>query len=262
MPDKVTTVETSARTQLIAVGETETEVRQDLAACYRLMALFGMTDLASNHITAKVPGASGHFFINPYGMLYEEVTASSLNKVDFAGAIVAQGNTACGVNTAGYVIHSAIHAARSDASCVIHTHTRAGVGVSCLEDGLLPLNQTALQLSDDIAYHAFEGPATSLEERARLSDDLGRKNILILRNHGLITCGRSIPEAFVLMYLLNCACEIQMDVLASGATIHHPSAMAIAAQAEVMTHLRKVPRNFEWAALRRKLDRVLPGYEG
>jgi ribulose-5-phosphate 4-epimerase/fuculose-1-phosphate aldolase len=246
----------------VKVGSTEAEIRVDLAACYRLVFLHGMSDLAANHITARVPGTADRFFINPYGMVYDEITASSLNKVDLDGNIVQQGSTAYGVNTAGYIIHSAIHAARHDVACVLHTHTRAGVAVSAMADGLLPITQTALQLYDQVAYHEYEGPATSLDERARLAANLGSRNCLVLRNHGLLTCGRTIAEAFFYMYLLDSACKIQVDLLASGARIQFPSSDSVEAAGNLMRNIRAVPRgNLEWASLRRRLDRALPGYE-
>lgn len=243
------------------VGVNEAEIRRDLAACYRLIAVYGMTDMASNHISARLPGSYDHFLINPYGMLYEEITASSLHVIDLEGNIVQRGRTSYGVNTAGYVIHSAIHEARPDLTCVLHTHTRAGVAVSCLEEGLLPMSQTALQILHDVSYHDFEGPATNEDEKLSLVRDLGDKKLMIMRNHGLMTCGRSIPEAFFLMYMLNTSCQIQLDVLASGRTIHMPSELAVANQSEIMGKIRDVTRgNFEWPALLRKLDRLLPGY--
>lgn len=245
----------------VEIGKTEEEVRVDLAACYRLMAVYGMTDLASNHITARAPGSHEHFFINPYGMLYEEITASSLHKIDLDGNIIERGDTQYGVNTAGYVIHSAIHAARHDLSCVLHTHTRAGVAISCMEGGLLPLNQNALQVFDRVRYHDYEGPATDQAERISLAEDLGDANILVLRNHGMLTCGRTIAEAFWMMYMIETACKIQLDVMASGDKLHFPSELAASHQTTVMDRLWATPRgNFEWPALKRKLDRILPGY--
>lgn len=246
----------------VGVGSTEAEIRVDLAACYRLVALYGMSDLAANHITARVAGGADQFFINPYGVVYDEITASSLNKIDLEGNVIEQGNTSYGVNTAGYIIHSAVHAVRADVICVLHTHTQAGVAVSAMEEGLMPLTQTALQLYDQIAYHEYEGPSTTIEERVRLADHLADKNFLILRNHGLLTCGRTIAEAFFNMYLLDTACKIQVDLLASGAKIHRPSVESVAAAKALMDDIRLVPRgNLEWASLRRRLDRLLPGYE-
>jgi len=258
----VTSIENFTKFKNVQVGTSEEEVRIDLAACYRLIALYGMTDLAANHVTVRVPGTEDHFFINPYGMLYEEITASSLHKIDLEGNLIERGHPHYGVNTAGYVIHSAVHSARRDVACVLHTHTRAGVAVSCLKDGLLPINQTALQLHDQLAYHEFEGPATKPEEKVRLVQDLGDKQLMILRNHGLLACGRTIPEAFFNMYTLNEACEIQVSVMATGGAIHRPSNYAMEEQHSLMSFIRTVPRgNLEWASLRRKVDRLLPGYE-
>src|SRR5262249_33361986 len=184
------------------VSAEEWETRVDLAACYRLVALYGMTDLVYNHITARVPGSEDHVLINPYGMLYEEITASSLIKIDLDGNTLLQPEHDYSVNTAGYVIHSAVHGARRDAACVIHTHTRAGTAVSTLAEGLLPLSQTAMRFAGHLAYHDYEGPAFNREERQRLVADLGEKNAMILRNHGLLVCAPSIPQAFNRIYWL------------------------------------------------------------
>lgn len=259
--ENISGVDSLVQARTAPIGTTEREIRIDLAACYRLVAIYGMADLVSNHISARVPGHDDQFFLNPYGALYEEITASSLHKVDFDGNIVERGDTNYSANAAGFVIHSAIHAARHDAVCVLHTHTKPGVAVSCMKEGLLPINQTVLQIYDDVAYHDFEGPAVSLDERARLVEHIGQKNCLILRNHGLLTVGRSIPEAFIRMYFLNTACQIQIDVMNGGGQINPVSAAAREAQAEVMAKFSETVRgNFEWPALRRKVDRLLPGY--
>lgn len=260
--ENVASLDALVRARAAPIGETEEEVRIDLAACYRLIALYGMADLVSNHISVRVPGRHDHFFLNPYGMLYEEITASSLHKVDLDGNIVERGDPHYSVNTAGFIIHSAVHATRHDVACVLHTHTRPGVAVSCLKEGLLPLCQTALQVHDDLAYHDFEGPATSEDERERLAADLGAKNCMIMRNHGLLTCGRTVAEAFILMFQLNSACQIQIDALSMGRPINDVPPAAMAMQREIMPKFRVNPRgNFEWPALRRRLDRLLPGYE-
>src|SRR6185503_15529969 len=172
------------------VDPAEWETRVDLAACYRLVDHYGMTDLHLNHISARVPGNEEHFLINPFGMMYEEITASSLIKVDLDGKIIANSNADYGINLAGYVIHSAIHGARPDVGCVLHTHTNAGMAVSVLKCGLLPLTQTAMRWGK-IAYHDFEGVAVELDERERLVKDLGDCEVMILRNHGLLSVGRS-----------------------------------------------------------------------
>lgn len=246
----------------VDIGESERDVRVNLAACYRLVALYGMTDLAANHITARVPGCDDHFFINPYGMLYEEVTASSLHKIDLDGNIIERGSPVYGVNIAGYVIHSAIHAARHDLTCVLHTHTRAGVAVASMEEGLLPLSQSALQVYDQVAYHDFEGPVTTDSEKVTLIRDLGDKSVMLLRNHGLIAGGRTIAEAFFNIYILESACRIQVDMLSMGRPICQPTTAALGTTQDFMAGIRPAPRgNLEWAALLRKLDAALPGYE-
>lgn len=246
----------------VPVGRTEEEVKIDLAACYRLVALYGMTDLAANHITARVPGRQDQFFINPYGMLYEEITASSLYKIDIDGNVVERPDVPYGVNVAGYVIHSAIHAMRHDVDCVLHTHTRAGVAVACMTTGLIPIHQNAMLVAGNLAYHDYEGPVTSADERKSLVRDLGSKNCLILRNHGLLTCGRTIAEAFYNMYRLDTACRIQVDLMASGSELVQPNQAATASMDRLLAGFSDVPLgNLEWRSLRRKLDRLLPGYE-
>ena len=170
------------------ISDAEWQARLDLAACYRLVARYGMADLIYNHITVRVPGEAGHILINPFGYLYEEITASCLYKIDLAGNVVDKpGDVPYEVNQAGYVIHSAIHSARHDIACVLHTHTRAGMAVATMECGLMPATQGALRFHDRIAYHAFEGPAVDEAERERLVADLGDKDVMILRNHGLLT---------------------------------------------------------------------------
>src|SRR5690606_16924571 len=166
-------------------SEQERQARIDLAACYRLMPLFGMSDLVYNHITARIPGTSDEILINPYGLMYEEITASSLIKINVKGEVLDNPNTEYGLNEAGYVIHSAVHGARHDVGCVIHTHSRAGMAVSCMKDGLLPLTQTAMRFKN-IAYHDYESVAIDLDEQSRLVADLGSEDAMILRNHGLL----------------------------------------------------------------------------
>ncbi len=184
------------------VSEQEWQTRVDLAACYRLVARYGMTDLIYNHITARVPGEAGHILINPYGFLYTEITASSLYKIDLDGNVVLKPDTHYGVNHAGYVIHSAVHGARHDIACVIHTHSRAGMAVSAMKCGLLPLTQTAMRFHGRVGYHDYEGPAIDLDERQRLVRDLGENDVMMLRNHGILACGRSVAEAFNILYWL------------------------------------------------------------
>ncbi|MBA3056145.1 MAG: class II aldolase/adducin family protein [Sphingomonadales bacterium] len=243
----------------------EAQTRVDLAACYRLMARYGMTDLIYNHITACIPGtAHQELLINPFGFLYEEITASSLLKINLAGDVLDPGPTSLGLNRAGYVIHSAVHAARDDAVCVIHTHTEAGVAVSCMPQGLMPITQNALRFTGRIGYHEFEGPAIDEDERVRLVAALGTHNALVLRNHGLLTVGRSIGEAFWLMQRLETACKIQVAALAAGPP-HWPSEQAqqrTSAVFDPRTGSEHVALNgaLEWQALLRQLDRTDQSY--
>lgn len=197
----------------------ERQMREDLAAAYRLVALYGMDDSIYTHISARVPGTEDQFLINPFGMLFRDITASSLVKIDLAGNLVEP--TAYDVNPAGFTIHSAVHAARHDAVCVLHTHTVAGVAVSSLAGGLQPCNQWALQFHNRVAYHAFEGIALNLEERERLVANLGpTRRALILRNHGLVTLGRSVAEAFILMHNLERACRVQVAIQGTGQPVN------------------------------------------
>ena len=201
----------------------ERQVREDLAAAYRLVAHFGLDDSIYTHISARVPGTDDQFLINPYGWLFRDITASSLVKIDLQGRIVEpKGHD---VNPAGFTIHSAVHAARHDATCVLHTHTMAGVAVSSLAGGLQPCNQWSLQFYNRVAYHAFEGIALDHSERQRLVADLGPTlRALILRNHGLVTLGRSVAEAFILMHNLDRACQVQLAIQACGQPVHPVSA--------------------------------------
>ncbi|WP_232830344.1 class II aldolase/adducin family protein [Oceanicella sp. SM1341] len=240
--------------------DTEWKARVDLAACYRLLAHFGMADTVYGHATVRVPGSQHEFLINPYGMMFEEVTASSLVKIDHTGLPV--GNVAP-VNAAGFVIHSAIHQARPEVDCVIHTHTRAGVAVSCLKEGLLPINQFALEFSEQIRYHDYEGIALDLAEQERLVADLGTSHSLVLRNHGMLTAAKTIPGAFYLFYYLEQAAKVQMDVMASGGEIivppvevqKHTASQYCSAFDPDQTGLRG------WPAMLRLLDRRNPGYD-
>ncbi len=203
------------------VSAEEWQARVELAACYRLVDQYGMTDLIYNHITARIPGTE-HLLINLYGLLYKEITASSLVKIDVEGEIVAKPDTDYGINKSGYVIHGAIHKARPDVKCVLHTHTRAGIAVSAMNCGLLPLSQTSIRFHNHIGYHDFEGPAVDLEERERIVKDLGEHNALVMRNHGLLTCGPSVPEAFNLMYQLEQSCRSQVDAMAARTELNVP----------------------------------------
>jgi len=236
------------------VPEREWQLRVDLAACYRLIAMYGWDDLIFTHISARVPGPEEHFLINAYGLLFEEMTASSLVKVDLSGDIVL--DSPYPVNPAGFTIHSAVHAARSDAGCVLHTHTRAGVAVSAQAGGLLPLSQISLFPYASVTYHDYEGIALNEDEKPRLVADLGTSNFLILRNHGLLTVGANIPDAFLYMYVLETACQTQIKAQSAGVELTdvNPTIVAgIKAQVEAVT--RGMGGELAWPALLRKLDR-------
>ena len=236
---------------------TEAALRRDLAAAYRLVNLFGWDDLVATHISVRLPDHRG-FLINPFGMLFDEITPKDLVKVDMDGNLLEP--TEWMVNEAGFVIHSAIHQAREDALCVMHLHTHDGVAVSCLEEGLLPLNQTAMLVARDVAFHEFEGIAFNLEERARLAADLGDKNLMLLRNHGTLAIGMSVADAFQSMYQLETACSIQVRALGMGRAIHAPSPDSIAKVAGCRPMIRQ-GAGLSWRALLRKLDRVAPGWD-
>ena len=242
------------------VGAAEWQARVDCAACYRLVALFGMNDLVYNHVSARVPGEEGHFLINPYGYAYEEVTASSLVKIDFDGNIVQDSGTGYGINLAGFVIHSAVHRGRADVGCVIHTHSPAGMAVSALKCGLLPLTQNAMFFGA-IGYHDYEGPAVDLDEQARLVSDLGANAALILRNHGLLTAGATVCEAFVTMHWLERACQAQLQAMACNTELNMPGAEVIGLTNErYKPGRRRSITELEWPALLRMLDRRDPSY--
>jgi ribulose-5-phosphate 4-epimerase/fuculose-1-phosphate aldolase len=241
------------------ISPEERQTRVDLAAAYRLVAHFGWDDLIFTHISARIPGPEHHFLINPYGMLFGEITASSLVKVDLEGAKV--GDCAYDINPAGFTIHSAVHAAREDARCVMHLHTVAGVAVSCQEHGLLPLNQTAMLLNDQLAYHEYEGVALDLDERPRLVADLGAKNALVLRNHGTLTVGPTIQEAFLTMYFLERACAMQIAALAGGTALHVPGdAVQAVVRRQAQYGMPQVAR-LAWTPLVRMLDATDPSYK-
>ncbi len=237
----------------------EWQTRVDLAACYRIVAMHGWDDLVFTHISARVPGPEEHFLINPYGMLFEEITASSLVKVGIDGEKV--GDSSHPINPAGFVIHSAVHHARQDVACVLHTHTRAGVAVSAQVEGLLPLSQISLFPYSTLAYHDYEGIALNDAEKPRLVADLGEKHALILRNHGLLTVGATIPDAFLMMYALETACQTQIMAQSSGAVLNQVAAPIVAgirAQAEQVT--RGLGGQLAWPGLLRKLDRRDPSF--
>lgn len=242
-----------------AVSAEEWQVRVDLAACYRLIATHGWDDLVFTHISARVPGPEEHFLINAYGMLFEEMTASSLVKVDLAGNIVME--TPWSINPAGFTIHSAVHEARPDVGCVLHTHTKAGVAVSMQKDGLLPLSQVSLFPLMSLGYHDYEGVALNPEEKPRLVADLGGKTNLILRNHGLLTAAPTIPDAFLAMYVLETACQTQLLAQSAGVELTRvdPAILeGIAAQAREVT--KGLGGQLAWPGLLRKLDRQDPSF--
>lgn len=236
------------------VSDEEWKARVDLAACYRIVAMYGWDDLVFTHISARVPGGEDHFLINPYGLLFEEITASSLVKVDLDGEKVL--DSPHPVNPAGFVIHSAIHASREDAGCVLHTHTKAGIAVSAQEDGLLPISQTSLFPYVTLGYHNYEGVALNDDEKPRLVADLGMNNALILRNHGLLTTAPTVADAFLFMYVLETACQIQIMAQSGGSDlvqVPEPVIAGIQAQAEQVT--KGLGGALVWPALLRKLDR-------
>ena len=246
------------------VSEPEWETRVDLAAAFRLVDLYGCSDLLATHLSARIPGTEDHFLINPLGMMFDEITASSLVKVDIEGNLLSKSEL--GINPAGFTIHSAVHMGRPSAGCVIHTHTAAGLGVATQRDGLLPLTQMALQVLAQTSYHDYEGPALDLGERERLIVDLGDHNILVLRNHGLLTVGKTVAEAFMWMYRAERACRFQLSYQQSGATpvpIPKPvQRVTIERSKEAVSASGHRPiGKTEWPALLRKLDRENPGYD-
>jgi len=241
------------------VSKEEWEARVNLAACYRLMAEYGMIEMVANHISVRVPGTHNEFLINPYGMLYEEMTASSMLKIDLEGNVLFNA-TEYGVNQAGFVIHSAVHAARHDVECIIHTHTLPGMAVSAMKCGILPIAQSSMRFLD-IAYHDYEGVALRLEERERLVANLGNREAMVLRNHGLLTVGASIAECFNNMFRLERACELQVMTLSCNTELQMPPSEVTQYTNNLM--LPGVRRRFgllEWPALLRKLDRKDPSY--
>jgi ribulose-5-phosphate 4-epimerase/fuculose-1-phosphate aldolase len=241
------------------VSAAEWEVRVNLAAAYRLVALFGWDDLVFTHISARVPGAERHFLINPYGMMFDEITASSLVKVDLAGSKVLE--SPYEINPAGFTIHGCIHAARADAHCVMHVHALNGVAVSAQRQGVLPISQQSLFVLASLAYHDYEGVALDAAEQPRLVADLGEKSYLMLRNHGLLTVGASAAEAFLQMYLFETTCTIQLRAQSGGKELLPISDSilgGIRAAAEQVT--RGQGSALVWPGLLRRLERRSPGY--
>lgn len=242
------------------VSAQEWQARVDLAACYRMVAHYGWDDLVFTHISARIEGPEHHFLINPYGMLFEEVTASSLVKVDLQGNKVMASEFE--VNPAGFVIHSAVHEARDDAQCVMHLHTTEGIAISVLEQGLRPYSQQSLFALSSLSYHEYEGVALNPEEKIRLVSDLGNTNFMILRNHGLLTCGESIPDTFLAMFILQRSCEIQLKAQATGEPLVPISSQILAgikAQASEVT--KGIGGKLAWPGILRKLERMCPDYK-
>ena len=242
-----------------AASAEEWRLRIDLAACYRLVAMFGWDDLIFTHISARLPGPEHHFLINPYGLMFDEITASSLVKVDLEGRKL--GDSPHEINPAGFTIHSAIHAAREDAACVLHVHSVNGVAVSAQEQGLLPLSQHSIFVLASLGYHDYEGVALEEDEKPRLVRDLGESRFLMLRNHGLLTVGRSVAEAFVAMYFFETSCMIQVRAQSGGQPLRRigPAILDGAPlQWEKVTH--GAGGGLAWPALLRRLDRTNPGY--
>jgi ribulose-5-phosphate 4-epimerase/fuculose-1-phosphate aldolase len=243
-----------------AITEEEWAIRRDLAACYRLVAMFGWDDLIATHLSARIPGEEETFLINPFGMLFDEITAANLVKVNAEGEKLDA--SPYPVNRAGFVIHSAVHLARPDVGCVMHLHTRDGVAVATLEEGLLPLNQTAMLLSRDIAFHEFEGVALDIEERERLIADLGDKGLMILRNHGTLATGRSVADCFVSMYYLETSCSVQVRTLAMGRPLHNAEVDVIDGVAGFRDrNTANMAEELYWPALLRKVERQNPGFD-
>lgn len=245
----------------------ERALRQELAACYRLVAHFRMTDLIFTHISVRLPGPEHHFLINPYGLMFDEIRASDLVKIDLQGRPVEP--TRHKVNPAGFVIHSAIHAAREDARCVLHTHTRAGCAVAAQPAGLLPVNQISMEFYGRVAYHGYEGVALNLDEQKRLVADLADKPVMILRNHGLLTVGETVAQAFLRMCYLEKACDIQLAAQAGGELLLPSHEVCEHTQRQFNEPARSLAdgelsdpdaNELAWQALLRLLDRVAPDY--
>ncbi len=241
------------------VSAEEWQLRVDLAACYRLVAMYGWSDLVFTHITARIPGPEHHFLINPYGLMFDEINASSLVKVDQqCNKII---DSPFPVNPAGFVIHSAVHEARDDVQCVLHTHTRAGVAVSAQKCGVLPISQQSTFVLASLAYHEYEGVAFRDEEKPRLQADMGRANFLMLRNHGLLVAGKTIADAFLSMYTFEATCQIQLSAQAGG-ELTQVNPLIVKGVAEAMrVQTGGLGGAFVWPSLIRKLDRTDESYK-
>jgi len=251
-----TPAETRAVRQL--VSDEEWQLRVDLAACYRLVALYGWSDLVFTHISARIPGPEHHFLINPYGMMFDEITASSLVKVDMdCNKLI---DSPWPVNPAGFVIHSCIHAAREDVQCVLHTHSRAGVAVSAQKCGVLPISQQSTFVLSSLGYHDYEGVAVRDDEKPRLQQDLGGNSFLMLRNHGLLTVGRTVADAFLNMYTFENTCRIQIDAQAGGELVTVNPRILDGLSQVMKTVTTGLGANIAWPALLRRLDRESPGF--
>jgi len=236
------------------VSETEWQARLDLAACYRLVDAYGMTDMIYNHITLRIPGTD-HLLINLYGLLYKEITATSLARIDVEGNILWKPDTDYGINKSGYVIHGAIHKARPDVAAVLHTHTRAGMAVAAMKEGLLPLNQTAIRFVGHLGTHHYEGPAIDLSERERIVADLGPHDAMIMTNHGLLTCGATLQQAFNTMYQLEMSCRAQVDAMAARTELTLPTEEILARTAHLYQPGARRPYGvLEWHAMLRLLE--------
>lgn len=254
LPEKLTIPSMADR-----VSPEEWQTRLDLAACYRLVANFGWSDLIFTHITARVPGTEDQFLINPYGMMFDEITASSLVKIDVQGNKLDE--SPFPVNPAGFTIHSAIHSARHDAQCVLHVHSLNGVAVSAQKNGLLPLSQQSIFVLSSLAYHDYEGVALNEEEKPRLVADLGGKNYLMLRNHGLLTLGKTIADAFVNMYIFEAACTIQIRAQSGGGElVPIPASIISGARQQAKKVTKSQGGMLAWPGLLRRLDRIDPSY--
>jgi ribulose-5-phosphate 4-epimerase/fuculose-1-phosphate aldolase len=244
-----------------AISDAERSIRVDLAAAYRLVALYGWDDIIFTHISARVPGPEHHFLINPYGLMFEEITASSLVKIDLHGQPVGE-QMHVRVNPAGFTIHSAIHEVREDAGCVIHLHTPDGTAVATSKEGLQPLNQTSQLVIGDLVYHDYEGVALDHSERPRLQQDLGKHNIMLLKNHGTLTVGRNCAEAFMRMYYLERACTMQVRTRLLGKDDHKTAQNVIEKNVALSKDesMGNITNTLAWHALLRKLDRLDPSF--
>jgi ribulose-5-phosphate 4-epimerase/fuculose-1-phosphate aldolase len=242
------------------VSAEEWQLRVDLAACYRLVALYGWSDLVFTHISARVPGPEHHFLINPYGLMFDEITASSLVKVDQQCNKIIE--SPYPVNPAGFVIHSAVHAAREDIQCVLHTHTKAGIAVSAQKNGVLPISQQSTFVLASLAYHDYEGVAFRDDEKPRLQADMGHANFLMLRNHGLLTCGKTIADAFLSMYTFENTCQIQIAAQSGGSELTQVNPKIVEGVGQAMkVQTGGLGGQFVWPSLIRKLDRIDDSYK-